>query len=74
MRYYIRQLKKHVSGPFESAQIRRWIRKGQVNENMDFSEDGRTWMFGIEMVQFFPRWPRPVAKHKPLWTYRGRCA
>jgi len=72
--YYIRQLKKHVSGPHEAALIRRWAKIGKVNADMDFSKDGVEWMFGIEMVDLFPRWPLPQLKRKPLWTYRGRCA
>jgi len=74
VRYYIRQLKKHVSGPHEIAQIRRWVQAGKVNEDMEFSRDGIDWVFGIEMITLFPNWPLPQLKRKPLWKYRGRCA
>lgn len=54
MRYYIRQHKKHVSGPHEIDHIRQWIREGKVRQEMEFSVDGVEWMFGIEMADLFP--------------------
>ena len=62
MRYYIRQHRKHVSGPFAIEAIRQWVKEGKVREEMEFSEDREDWMFGIEMLDLFgsrkPRTPR----------------
>jgi hypothetical protein len=54
MRYYIRQHRKFVSGPHRVEDIRVWVREGKVREEMEFSEDGVTWMLGLEMVDLFP--------------------
>jgi hypothetical protein len=67
LRYYIRQLKKHVSGPHALELVRQWVREGKVREDMEFSEDGVTWMLGIEMFELFPvRAPRskPLRRHR----------
>ena len=39
MRYYIRQNKEHVSGPYRLSDIRMWIRQGKVRSYMEFSTD-----------------------------------
>lgn len=54
VRYYIRQKKSYVSGPHEVEHIRQWIREGKVREEMEFSEDGEDWMWGIELIDLFP--------------------
>jgi hypothetical protein len=54
VRYYIRQHKKHVSGPHEIDAIRGWIREGKVRQEMEFSPDGVEWMLGIELADLFP--------------------
>ncbi len=65
MRYYIRQLKKHISGPHELAHIRQWVGEGKVREDMEFSEDGIEWMLGLEMIEVFPpRAPRPKRRRR----------
>lgn len=53
MRYYIRQQRKHVSGPFDLERLKAWVRDGKVREEMEFSEDGETWMLGVEMIELF---------------------
>jgi hypothetical protein len=55
VRYYIRQLREHVSGPHDVESIRAWIKQGKVREEMEFSEDGHEWMLGIEMIELFAR-------------------
>lgn len=54
MSYYIRQRKKHVSGPHAVEGIRKLIKEGRVREEMEFSVDGHDWMWGIELVELFP--------------------
>lgn len=53
MRYYIRQHRKHVSGPHEIESIRTWVKEGKVRDEMEFSEDGVDWMLGIEIGELF---------------------
>jgi hypothetical protein len=53
MHYYIRQQRKHISGPHELDAIREWVKQGKVRPEMEFSEDGTTWMLGIEMYELF---------------------
>ena len=53
VRYYIRQHRKHVSGPHEVEAIRQWIKAGKVRDEMEFSEDGEDWMLGLEMADLF---------------------
>jgi hypothetical protein len=60
MRYYIRQHRRHVSGPHEIEAIRQWVKEGKVRSEMEFSVDGKEWMLGIEMVELFGR-PAPRA-------------
>lgn len=55
MHYYIRQQRKHVSGPHQLDAIKQWVKEGKVREEMEFSEDGDEWMLGIEMIELFAR-------------------
>ena len=55
MRYYIRQQKKFVSGPHDVEHVRAWIKEGKVRSEMEFSEDGVEWIWGIELINLFDR-------------------
>ena len=53
--------------------IKAWVKEGKVREEMEFSEDGREWMLGLEMVELFGERterrraaPRP-RKRRRLW-------
>ncbi len=52
MRYYIRQNKTHVSGPYDVEDIKGWIRDGRVRSDAEFSVDGKEWIWGIELDLF----------------------
>ena len=64
MRYYIRQQKKYVSGPHDMADIRQWIKEGKVRDEMEFSEDGIEWLWGIEIPEMFPQRRRRVRRRR----------
>ena len=68
LRYYIRQLGKHVSGPHDLAEIKAWVKAGKVRQEMEFSTDGKDWMLGLEMAELFPMKPsrprRPVRRRR----------
>ena len=73
LRYYVRQHRKHVSGPFDFTQLRAWVKEGKIREEMEFSEDGEEWMLGLEMIELFerPRRPRlrPQPRRRRLWPW-----
>jgi hypothetical protein len=70
MRYYIRQLQDHISGPYEVTTIREWIKEGKVRAEMEFSVDRSEWIWGIELVDLFP--PRRVpARNRKRRVLRG---
>lgn len=54
MRYWIRQHRKHVSGPHEVEAVQAWIREGRVRPDMEFSTDRRDWALGFELPELFP--------------------
>ena len=77
MRYYVRQHRKHVSGPFDFTQLKAWVKEGKIREEMEFSEDREEWMLGLEMIELFgsrreqaPARPKRIRKRR-LW---GRIA
>ncbi len=43
MPFFIRQAGRHVSGPFDTAAVRDWIREGRVTDEMELSEDRTVW-------------------------------
>lgn len=59
-----------MSGPFDLEQIRAWVKRGTVREDMEFSEDGETWMLGLEMIELFGD-RRARAKRPPRRRRRG---
>ena len=72
MRYYIRQQKKHVSGPYELDDLRRLIKAGKVRPEMEFSEDRVEWIWGIELAELFPRpFRAPRRRRRTLGRRRG---
>ncbi len=65
MHYYIRQQRKHVSGPHDLKAIRQWVKEGKVRQEMEFSEDGEAWMLGLEMIELFsPRRARATTRRR----------
>ncbi len=43
MPFYIRQCGRHVSGPFDTGDIREWVKEGRINEDFELSQDRTSW-------------------------------
>src|SRR5262245_47644721 len=60
--YFIRQNGAAVpQGPYPEEQVRAWVAEGRVRIDMDFSEDGETWIPGRRLIAIFP----PVSTAAP---------
>ncbi len=75
MQYYVRQQRKHVSGPYPLATLVAWAKEGKVREDMEYSLDREEWMLGFEMIELFgDRRARPAApprRRRRLWGRRA---
>ncbi len=58
-KYFVRQRKDHIAGPYRLEQLRELIAKGRVRPEMEFSEDGVEWGYGLELLHLFS--PRAAA-------------
>src|SRR5262245_21138911 len=53
--YFIRQNGAAVpQGPYSEDRIRAWVAESRVRVDMDFSEDGETWIPGRRLLSIFP--------------------
>ena len=77
LRYYVRQHRKHVSGPYALKDLKDWVGEGHIREDMEFSTDGEEWMLGFEMIELFGdrrarAEPRPRRRpRRRLWGRRA---
>lgn len=52
-RYFVRQMQHHVTGPYRLDQLRKLIGQGKLRPDMEFSEDGKEWAYGLELTNLF---------------------
>ena len=79
--YFVRQQGHHVTGPYRVEQLRELIGEGRLRPDMEFSEDGTEWAYGLELVDLFSvewrsrriaawylpaKWAQTVRRQDPL--------
>ena len=52
--FYVRTDSRETFGPCDESVIRRWIAEGRIGPDTEFSIDGRHWVLGAQMTEFFP--------------------